>query len=284
MAFGYVPPHNWVWQPKVMWTELTLWFLGQDNLLKRSHVGEAFRLLNLRATDTVLEVGAGGLNYASEIAKKCKSIIALDYYDGFTDLPKWRRYPDNLTAVRGDAQTLDFESGTFDVVFMSEVLPVLDRPDECVREIYRVLKPGGRVVIVNGRLFELLEDMFDDPRLIKILERSNSRWGTPITFKEFREFFVNYHGTKSDFHVRRNELVEGWVRSAGFRDIEQSWMLGDRSQRFYIGKLISKLSKTGVPELGRGQVLNLPILKLLNALDDTHSDGQTHFCSARKPG
>jgi len=61
---------------------------------------------------------------------------------------------DRVELIDGDARKLPFESGTFDVVLSSWALHnIYDRPGRgiAIREIARVLKPGGRVVIIDIR-------------------------------------------------------------------------------------------------------------------------------------
>lgn len=58
----------------------------------------------------------------------------------------------NLTAekrpdVQGDAERLPFADGTFDAVICAELLEHVFDPRQVVREIRRVLRPGGRVLI-----------------------------------------------------------------------------------------------------------------------------------------
>ena len=50
------------------------------------------------------------------------------------------------TLVRGDAAALPFPDATFDAVVTNSVLHYADDPAACVRELVRVVKPGGPVV------------------------------------------------------------------------------------------------------------------------------------------
>ncbi len=51
-----------------------------------------------------------------------------------------------LGLIRADVESLPFKSGSFDLVTCFAVLEHLLRPDKALREVYRVLKPGGVVV------------------------------------------------------------------------------------------------------------------------------------------
>jgi len=53
----------------------------------------------------------------------------------------------NILAIRGSAQELPFRNDTFDIVTCSEVLEHLYDPEGAIREINRVLKLGGRLLI-----------------------------------------------------------------------------------------------------------------------------------------
>ena len=55
---------------------------------------------------------------------------------------------DKLTLIHGDATALPFEDNSFDVIINEAMLTMLvgDRKDKALKEYFRVLKPGGRVV------------------------------------------------------------------------------------------------------------------------------------------
>jgi ubiquinone/menaquinone biosynthesis C-methylase UbiE len=57
----------------------------------------------------------------------------------------------NITATRGDARQLPYPDASFDAALMAAVLGEIPNQDAALREIARVLKPGGRLVV--GELF-----------------------------------------------------------------------------------------------------------------------------------
>jgi ubiquinone/menaquinone biosynthesis C-methylase UbiE len=57
----------------------------------------------------------------------------------------------NVVPARGDAQHLPYADASFDAVYLVTVLGEVPDQDAALREVARVLKPGGRLVV--GELF-----------------------------------------------------------------------------------------------------------------------------------
>lgn len=51
--------------------------------------------------------------------------------------------------LRMSGEALDFDDSVFDYVVLSHVVAVVKDPGQMLEEVYRVLKPGGRVYILN---------------------------------------------------------------------------------------------------------------------------------------
>lgn len=84
---------------------------------------------------------------------------------GGGDKPYRRYFPNSISAdiektagvdVVADAHNLSvFKNGEFDCVLCTEVLEHLHTPEKAVREMYRVLKPGGRLILTTRFIFPL---------------------------------------------------------------------------------------------------------------------------------
>jgi len=73
------------------------------------------------------------------------TIVGIDYYEKAINYAKETK--PKIKFVTADAHELPFRSNYFDTVTAIEVLEHLHKPQKALKEIYRVLKPGGYLVI-----------------------------------------------------------------------------------------------------------------------------------------
>ena len=94
----------------------------------------------------LLELGCGAGESSVYFAKMGAHCVATDYSPGMVDVAL------QLAAANGvkiesrtaNAQSLDFPDNTFDFVYAANLLHHLPDPQLCIREMHRVLKPGGK--------------------------------------------------------------------------------------------------------------------------------------------
>ena len=114
---------------------------------------QAMRLLCLRPTDSVLEVGFGHGRTVERIAATVSEghVAGIDVSEEMTRLASRR----NQTAVSegrvdlrtGDSASLPFADGQFDDALSVHTLYFWKDPLACLREIHRVLRPGAHFVL-----------------------------------------------------------------------------------------------------------------------------------------
>jgi phosphatidylethanolamine/phosphatidyl-N-methylethanolamine N-methyltransferase len=112
---------------------------------------QAVEMINTRK-GRVLEVGVGtGLslpNYGRHL-----EIVGIDLSPEMLDKARQRVVQERLSQVSGlyemDASDLTFEDASFDVVVAMYVLTVVPDPEAVMRELARVTRPGGEVLLVN---------------------------------------------------------------------------------------------------------------------------------------
>ena len=115
----------------------------------RHHAVEA---INRNRAGSVLEVGVGtGLSLPDY--KRDLEIVGIDLSREMLEKAHQRVAEVGLTNVKGlhemDAGELEFPDNSFDTTVAMYVMTVVPDPEKVMRELSRVTKPGGEVVIVN---------------------------------------------------------------------------------------------------------------------------------------
>lgn len=107
--------------------------------------------------ERLLEIGPGTGYYSLPVAEWLTPAGRLDIFDIQREMldHTMRRADErglrNLVPTEGDARALPYPDATFDGVYLATVLGEIPDQDAALREIARVLRPGGR--LVNGELF-----------------------------------------------------------------------------------------------------------------------------------
>jgi SAM-dependent methyltransferase len=149
-------------------------FSGPDSPFARRNDGW---LEPLSSQDVVLEVACGAAHVAESIAGKVRTVIGLDLTKELLALGAGRLRAAGVTNVvlqEGDAEAMPFVDGMFDVVYCRASLHHMAVPAQAVREMARVCRPGGRVV-VNDLVAPAAEvrDVFD--HVHRLLDPSHAR-------------------------------------------------------------------------------------------------------------
>ena len=110
--------------------------------------------LNLSGTEQVLDIGSGPGELSFQIANNLNSggfLHGIDLSETMVKLARRRAKSegrDNLSFNSGDALNLSFKDNTFDVIVSSNAFPWVPDRAKFLREVFRVLKPGGRFGLV----------------------------------------------------------------------------------------------------------------------------------------
>ncbi len=98
----------------------------------------------------VLEIGCGCGSEAERFARAGAHYTAVDLTNAAVNITRRRFQLAKLqgTFVQGDAENLPFADGSFDLVYSHGVLHHTPDTPRTIREVHRVLSPGGRAVIM----------------------------------------------------------------------------------------------------------------------------------------
>ncbi len=114
-------------------------------------------MLDLAPDARVLEVGPGAGYYSLDVARQIAPNGRLDVLDlqqpMLDELMRRAAMAGtaNVVATQGDARDLPFPDATFDAAFLVATLGEIPDRDRALRELRRVLKPGGRLVVGEGQ-------------------------------------------------------------------------------------------------------------------------------------
>ncbi|MFP7762250.1 bifunctional demethylmenaquinone methyltransferase/2-methoxy-6-polyprenyl-1,4-benzoquinol methylase UbiE [Marisediminicola sp. LYQ134] len=115
--------------------------LGNDALWRVATV----RAVAPKRGELVLDLAAGTGTSSVALAKTGAIVTAADFSPGMIQVGR-TRHPE-IEFVEADATALPFADASFDVVTISFGLRNVDQPKTALAEMFRVLKPGGRLVI-----------------------------------------------------------------------------------------------------------------------------------------
>jgi phosphatidylethanolamine/phosphatidyl-N-methylethanolamine N-methyltransferase len=130
------------------WAPVYDYTFGAISTAGRRH---AVEIIN-SGSGRVLEVGVG-TGLALPDYEKHLNIVGIDLAPEMLEKARERVKAERLTNIAGlhemDASDLSFDDNTFDTTVAMYVITVVPDPEKVMRELARVTKPGGEVMLVN---------------------------------------------------------------------------------------------------------------------------------------
>lgn len=135
---------------------------GRQHCPGRSWKGLAEMLLKLMPPLVIADLGAGEGTFSQLLAQRARQVIAVDNSPKMvafgSDLARKHGFQ-NLEYRLGDIMDPPIDHGSLDVAFLSQALHHAPQPSRAVEAAHQILKPGGRIVILD-----LLKHQFEEAR------------------------------------------------------------------------------------------------------------------------
>src|ERR1700678_1375966 len=141
--------------------------LGKDYVPGKSWKGVAEALLRLMPPLIIADLGAGEGAFALLLAERATKVIAVDTSARMIEVGReqaQRHSVKNIEYRLGDMEEIPIDDAEVDLVFFSQSLHHALHPERAVHEASRILKPGGRIVILDlvKHRFEEARDLYAD--------------------------------------------------------------------------------------------------------------------------
>ena len=213
-----------------------------DALVTRFCAPFAERMVTLseaQGAQRILDVGTGtgivALRAGSRLGPDGET-IGIDLSDGMLQTAREkasRAGLDHVAFHKMDAEALDFPDNSFDVVLSLFALTHFPEPLTALREMHRVLRPGGRFVLGVGGGPPLLSRT-GLAVCVGRLQREVRQWqGKQLTAPHFLDALAikHLHDSEAPEETQwagrkraRAHIVRRLVKDAGFRDITWDWL------------------------------------------------------------
>ena len=172
---------------------------GRNYVPGRSWKGLAETLLQLMQPMVIADLGAGEGTFSQLLAQRAEKVIAVDNSPNMVEFGARLAAEHGLTNLEyrlGDLESPPVEDGSVDLAFFSQSLHHALHPQTAVAAAHRMLKPGGRIVILDLKKH---------------------------SFEQARELYADTWLGFSEVELR------GFLSVAGFGEV-QSWIVDHESQ------------------------------------------------------
>jgi demethylmenaquinone methyltransferase / 2-methoxy-6-polyprenyl-1,4-benzoquinol methylase len=178
---------------------------------------EITRAVDPQPGERILDLAAGTGSSSVPFAKAGAEVVAGDISEGMLDVGR-EKHPE-IEFVYADAMDLPFDDGEFDVVTITYGLRNVTDPQLGLREMLRVLKPGGRLVVAE---FSALES-----RLLNSVYKEYIMAALPTVARAVSSNPEAYVYLAESIRAWPDQLtLSHWILDAGFDQVKYRNLTG----------------------------------------------------------
>ena len=151
--------------------------------------------------DEVLECACGTGLLTGEIAPRCRSLVATDFSANM--LRRAEKKYGSFPNERADILRLDYPDASFDAVVAANVIHLLDEPYRALRELDRVCRPGGRIIIPT---YMNQTDKGTTNGVSSAIGKAGADFKREFTLDSYRRFFADAGYTDAEYTMCRGRV------------------------------------------------------------------------------
>lgn len=138
---------------------------------------------------TVLECACGTGLLSGVIAAQCSSLTATDFSEKMLRRARKKfKSCGNITFEAANILRLPYPDGRFDAVVAANVIHLLDDPNAALRELDRVCRPGGRLIIPT---YINKSRQGETDRVSSAIDKAGADFKHEFTLETYRQFFAD---------------------------------------------------------------------------------------------
>ena len=155
-------------------------------------------------TGQVLECACGTGLLTGVIAPECQSLLATDFSEKMLKRAKkkYGKYR-NVAFEQANLLRLAYPSNRFDVVVAANVIHLLDEPYQALRELERVCKPGGRMIIPT---YMNQTDKGETNSVSGVIGRVGAEFKRAFTPETYKRFFAEAGYADAEYLLCRGKI------------------------------------------------------------------------------
>jgi ubiquinone/menaquinone biosynthesis C-methylase UbiE len=191
-SFGYIPSGRIV-------RDIYRRLVGVPNLAKRVQALSIVEALELKEDESCVDIGCGSGYITIELAKVCREAVGIDINPSIANNVVPDSLQGKLRYVVQDARSIPLTSCSVDVVLCSEVLMTIPNPSEFLAEVHRVLKPGGRIVVVSGIGHPAIKSAYQNNGALLRLAKKLYPESVPASYDAYVSVLTHSFNTSFEF-------------------------------------------------------------------------------------
>jgi len=206
-------------------------YASPDAIRRRSHV---LQMLEPRSEERILDIGCGPGFLAAELGTAvgpAGSLRAIDASGPMLDLARSRcRALPWVSIQAGDAARLEFEERTFDAAVSVQVHEYVPQAEAAFQEVARVLRPGGRTLVVATDWDSIVWHSSDPERTRRVLSAFEEHLAHPHLPRRLRSLLAGagLPVQRCEVLVQFNPVLDANSFSSGLLDLVQRFVPGRR--------------------------------------------------------